>query len=207
MQSWHLIEGHKKLYLEGSCPTKLNDVEVLDYFDIVPKDCQWIKQKQPKKANRFWFKAQTIYHAINEKPSRYVCWIDADVQALDNCVIDTNLEGYLFSAMQFLNSGFGAKIGIESGLMVFDTEHELIDKFSNEFISYWETGKVFELIRPYDALVMDEMASKYGFKNMTFDNSIKAYAGEDSFKYTQYKGKLFHYIGKHNKAKIQDDIT
>lgn len=186
------------MFAEGSFKP-IDDVEVVDFKDIVFDECKWLSKKRPSKATRFWFKAMTIYHALREKYSRYIIWVDADVMVVESLVLDIDLQGNPFAAMHFSNGGVGATPGIESGLMIFDTEHPMIDLLAEEYISFWEEEKLFGLRRPYDTCVIDEIAQTYGFLNLVPANTKKLVPGSNSFEYTELAKYLIHYIGKNNK--------
>jgi hypothetical protein len=198
INTWDKLPGRKIMFAEGSF-SPIDAVEVVDFKDIVFDNCKWLSKKRPNKATRFWFKAMTIYHALKEKYSRYIVWIDADVMVIESPVLDVDLQGNPFAAMHFVNGGVGATPGIESGLMIFDTEHPEIDILAEEYISFWEEEKLFDLRRPYDTCVIDEIAQKYGFLNLVPENTKKLVPGSNSFEYTELAKYLIHHIGKDNK--------
>lgn len=187
------------MFAEGEFST-VPEVELVNFDSIVFENCKWLSKKRPNKATRFWFKAMTIYNALKEKYSRYIIWIDADVMVKESPIMQIDLRDKPFAAMHFINGGVNATPGIESGLMIFDTEHPDIDQLAEEYISFWEEEKLFELRRPYDTCVIDEIAEKYGFLNMVPPNTKKLIPGSNSFEYTELDKYLIHYIGKDNKG-------
>lgn len=198
INTWDKLPGRKIMFTEGNF-TPIDAVEVVDFNDIIFDDCKWLSKKRPNKATRFWFKGMTIYNALKKKYSRYVIWIDADVMVLETPKLNLDLQDRPFAAMHFINGGINATPGIESGLMIFDTEHPDIDSLAEEYISYWEEEKLFDLRRPYDTCVIDEIAKKYGFLNLVPANTKKLIPGSNSFEYTDLAKYLIHYIGKNNK--------
>jgi len=205
IETWHLLKGRKILFLEGDSNYKFPDVDIVNFEKILDRNnCNWIKKKRPFKAYRFWFKGYSIYYAVKNKISKYVCWIDADVKALTEVSINLDLKNYPFAAMEFENGKHGGTRGIESGLIVFDTSHPKIDQLIKDYINFWEDETIFDLVRPYDACVLDEIGEKYNFLNLCPVTAKKELMGEDSFKYTDFKNKLYHYIGKSNKKIISE---
>lgn len=206
IKSWSMLPGNKILYAEGEIKD-IENISVIDFFSTIKKDCSWIRKKRPTKAHRFWFKGQTIYHALKQKYSRFIIWIDADVKAISSPILQNkHIQNYIFSAMEFENGGFDGIRGIESGFMIFDTHHERIDELAEEYISYWENETIFNLRRPYDTQVIDEIGKKFGFLNLVGPNTFKK-IGENSFLYTDFSKNLIHFIGKENKRKINETMA
>lgn len=199
INTWNKLPGRKIMFAEGKFST-IPEIEMTDFESIVFENCRWRSKKRPNKATRFWFKAMTIYNSLKKKYSRYIIWIDADVMVLETPILNLDLKDKPFAAMHFINGGIEATPGIESGLMIFDTQHPDIDLLADEYISYWEEEKLFELRRPYDTCVIDEIAKKYSFLNLVPENTKKLIHGSNSFAYTDLDKYLLHYIGKKNKG-------
>jgi len=208
IDTWNNLPGNKKLFLDGDADV-IPEIEKHDFWSIVNKDNSWwLKEWRPNKAHRFWFKGHTIYHALKEKYSRYVVWIDADVLVKKEIPEDMiNTDGYPFAMMEFKHSLYpeGHLLGkaIESGLQIFDTFHPDIDNIREDYYSYWETGKIFELYRPYDGWVSTAISKKYNFLNLVKHTHEKRFVGENTFIYTDFSDYLIHFLGKGNKEEIK----
>ena len=201
INTWNKLPGRKIMFAEGDFKT-IDSIDLINFKDIIFNDCRWLSKKRPYKATRFWFKGMTIYNALKKKYSRYIIWIDADVMVLETPILNIDLQNNPFAAMHFINGGYGATPGIESGLMIFDTSHPSIDSLAEDYISFWEEEKLFSLRRPYDSCVIDEIAKTYGFLNLVPENTKKLMPGSNSFEYTNLAKYLIHYIGKNNKEII-----
>lgn len=211
IDSWHLLPGRRILFLDGEATVR-PEIETQDFWLTVDRDkSHWLQQPRPKKAHRFWFKGHTIYHALKQKFTRYVVWIDADVlvtKSMPAGMITT--DGYAFAMMEFKHSLFpeGHSWGraIESGFQIFDTEHYQIDAIAEEYYAFWETGKIFELFRPYDSWVSTAVSKQHSFLNLVKYNNEKRFIGENTFLYTDFADYMIHFLGKGNKEQIKNYV-
>jgi hypothetical protein len=208
IDTWHQLPGKKILYMDG-VSSVIPDIEVIDFWSTVDRTkSAWLSDSRPKKAHRFWFKGHTVYHALKEKYSKYVIWLDADVLVEKPPTLEMlDIGDYPFAMMEFKHSLYpeGHLLGkaIESGLQIFNLHHNDIDTIRDEYYNYWESGKIFELYRPYDGWVSTEISKKYKFLNLVNATHEKRFVGENTFLYTKFKDYLIHFLGKHNKAEIK----
>jgi hypothetical protein len=208
IDTWHLLPGRKILFLDGESEV-IPEIEVIDFWKTIDKDLSiWLSKPRPKKAHRFWFKGHTIYHALKEKYSKYVIWLDADVLVEKSPTIEMlDIGNYPFAMMEFKHSLYpeGHLLGraIESGLQIFNTSHSDIDKIRDDYYNYWESGEIFDLYKPYDGWVSTAISKKYNFLNLVNVTHEKRFVGENTFKYTKFKDYMIHFLGKHNKEEIK----
>ena len=208
INTWNLLPGRKILFLDGSAEV-IPDIEVIDFWQTIDKNSSnWLSETRPKKAHRFWFKGHTIYHSLKEKYSKYIIWIDADVLVEKSPSIEMlEIGNFPFAMMEFKHSLYpeGHLLGraIESGLQIFNILHPDIDKIRDEYYDYWESGKIFDLYRPYDGWVSTAISKKYNFLNLVNVDHEKRFVGENTFKYTKFKDYMIHFLGKHNKEEIK----
>jgi hypothetical protein len=209
IDTWNQLPGRKILFLDGTAEV-IPEVEVIDFWSTVDKSkSKWLTQAKPsKKAHRFWFKGHTLYHALKQKYSKYVIWIDADVFVKDSIPKELlEIKNFPFAMMEFKHSLYpeGHLLGraVESGLQIFDTEHPDIDQITEDYYSYWENGTIFDLYKPYDGWVSTAISEKYNFLNLVNIAHDKRYVGENTFLYTDFKDYLIHFLGKDNKTEIK----
>lgn len=208
IDTWSILPGRKILFLDGIAEV-IPEIEAIDFWSTVDHNSsKWLSKSRPKKANRFWFKGHTIYHALKEKYSKFVIWIDADVLVKKTPPLDLlDIKDYVVAMMEFKHSLYpeGHLLGkaIESGLQIFNTEHRDLDKLREEYYDYWESEKIFNLYRPFDGWVSTEISKKYNFLNLVDCEHEKRFVGENTFLYTEFKDYFIHFLGKHNKQEIK----
>ena len=151
-------------YAEKHDPVFNQRVNVLDFNTTCPewleyythiknlsKTLQNNKEKNRlKKALRWSFKMFTLLHALKNKETRYVIWMDADVYAskspsdnwLDSVLKNKCIAGQLEHVKGFPH--------VETGILIIDTEHPDIQKI----ISWIEKGYIQKHIlnesKPWD---------------------------------------------------------
>jgi hypothetical protein len=201
IQTWDKLPGKKILFVSESLSKNIEDIEILNFWNIVNPNQQWLSKSRPNKAHRFWFKGYTIYYALQKKFSKYVIWIDADVFVNKNVPIDLiTTNNFALSIMDF-ESNIGTKL-VETGLQIFNTEHNEINAYAKDYINYWNSEQIFNLPKPYDNYVTTDLVKNFKYNSLCTKGKIKKF-GENSFLYTNFKGYLNHFIGKGNKKKLE----
>lgn len=207
IETWGLLPGKKILFLDGKQQT-LNNIEVIDFWSKVDDRFQWPKEPRPTKAHRFWFKAYSLYYSLTNFKDDYVIWIDADVYAnhtFDKELLD--IKDHLFSTMWFKsNIKEKPEYVAETGLQIFNMKHVDIKKYAEEYISYWETLKLYDLYRGYDGYVTGDLIPKYDFVNLVDKDHSSRFPGQNTFEFTRFSKFLTHYLGIENKDKLKNKI-
>jgi hypothetical protein len=204
IDTWYLLPGEKILLMDGGLET-INEVTVKDFWNLIGRDYNWLKEPRPTKANRFWFKGMSLYYALKNFKTDYVVWIDADVfvsSEIDIKLLD--IGNNLFSTMYFksYNSEKPAYVA-ETGLQIFNMHHKDIEKYADEYFNYWESLEILNLYRAYDGYVTGALVPKYDFKNLVVKDDSTRKPLQNTFEFTNFSNHLVHYLGIENKRKLE----
>jgi hypothetical protein len=137
-----------KIYVNGMDVSQFNHnkVELVDYDTEIPEQQEWVKlfnsnsrhgQWDKDLAIKFSYKSFVMLNALKNINDGYVIWLDAD------CIfIDDNFEDW---PKKLLNDTFIAcqredgSEHVESGIVIFDSEHidkqKYIDKFESLYLT------------------------------------------------------------------------
>lgn len=199
IESWTNLTGNKILFSEDgfSLPsfTNKNLKEYSKNISNFSKKRAWY---------RFYNKALATHIALKEADTRFVIWLDSDIEVLQPLEYNTPVEEGMASIFypfteEKIKSLKKSKhtYGADTGIMIFDKEY-LNPNFADEYIDYWHKGKGLTLDSSKDAWVFCDMSTRYSYKNLMFENKLLP-AGMNYFDYTMFKGTLYHYIGKNQK--------
>jgi hypothetical protein len=141
-----------KIYVNGMDVSKFNydRIEVVDYDTEIPEQQKWVKLFNSNSKHGQWdkdlgikfsYKSFVMLNALKNINDGYVIWLDAD------CVfINDNFEGW---PEQLLNDTFMAcqredgSEHVESGIVIFDSEHTNKQKYINKFESLYMLPEEF----------------------------------------------------------------
>jgi hypothetical protein len=167
-------------------------LDVADYLDVKTK------------VRKFWGKSCAQIHAIRNRPlDTRVIWLDADMEQLKP--VSANMFDFSFKPpVAMMKSNTWSEDCYESGLVIFNQQHEKLTLFANQYEKFWKNEEdLLGLFRPYDAMVLGAMAEKRGFLNLCNQDCDN----KDALEYTDYKGYFKHWINKENKAKLKEQIS
>lgn len=195
IDSWININGNKILFSEdGFSLSGFTNKNLKDYS-------QDISSFSKKRAwYRFYNKALATYVALKETDTRFVIWLDSDIEVLQHLEYSTPIEEGMASIFypftdEKIKSLKKSKhtYGADTGMMIFDKEY-LNPNFADEYINYWHKGNGLNLDSFKDAWVFCDMSTRYPCKNLMLEYKLLP-PGTNYFEYTQFKGILIHYIG------------
>lgn len=176
-----------------------------DFYSYILEQTKNVDEKKKnwyKKALRWSFKMYTVLDALRNPQTRYVIWLDADVKA--NYTPDTN---WLNSCLK--NTCLAAQLEhikegnhIETGIMIFDTQHPDIEKIKNWISLGYEDKNVLKERKAWDGIWMAKLlvSNTVSWNNLDMvikQNTAQAFSN-DKLKW------LTHKVGDHkfNATKI-----
>lgn len=166
LPSWETLPGDKFLI------TDLLDVrehffKIVNLDKILNLESNFIKNFQSsKKVYNFWKKMQSQCWAIkNLKTYDWVVLLDTDVENInfDEKMFDEHLEK-IKENNQLWGIGFKRNLfndSIDSGVIIVNMLHPDVDVAFDEYETFWNQGKIYDLKKAYDGNVMVEMLKKY----------------------------------------------
>jgi hypothetical protein len=200
LDSWNLISQKKVLFSEEGL--LLDGFEIIDIDQLI-EDTGFFKKKRKSVVNRFYRKALSISWALKNIESRYIVWLDSDIEILKPLDIFPKFEkSYATIFYPWDNDSLSTPNkfyanGVDTGIIIFDKE-KLDKSFADEYINYWHEEKILNLEKEKDTYVIVDMATKYVPSNLMNEYLILPVAS-NYFDYTDFSGYFFHYLGKHNK--------
>lgn len=209
-----------KIWIDGMTQEELDDIsvdgklEVVDYHAHIPAQAQWKEMfEQTSRHNahvkqlsvKFSFKSFVISKGLRENTHRYVIWLDADCvfKSSDFDNFATNILKGKFVACQ-KESGSDH---VESGIIVFDTEHQDRQTFIDRFEGYYH-GDVNSFVELFDGFVINrtlvntpidyvDLNEVYGLRGVQSDPSL-------TFLNPEISKRFHHNIGITGKRNYED---
>jgi hypothetical protein len=207
IRTWYNLPGRKIMLFDGAFPSDIPFVELVDYWKVIDKNNSWFSKKQSKKIVRLSYKAWVIHWAIKNVNCNRLVWIDADMgvhKPVPEDLVDNSDN--LWSSLKF-NRTAGAPLdtninAVETGLQIFNMNHPDIQKYADDYIDYYNSGKVYNLYRAYDNWVSSDIINYYPIDNLVLDPDVIRDVGDDTMLHTRFSGYMTHYLGKGTKEKI-----
>ena len=194
--------------------------EIIIYIDQKEGNLDWLDQVPHKKrllyvpsltvsehinnrtkVKKFWGKSCAQIHAIRNRPlDTRIIWLDADVEQVSS-VKPEIFEFYFDQAVAMMKSNDYSEDCYESGLVIFNESYKKLSLFATHYEKFWKTEeKLLSLFRPYDAMVLGELAQEKGFLNLVHtpcDN-------KDALENTRFSEYFKHWINKDNKKVLRE---
>lgn len=164
-------------------------LEVAEYIDVKTK------------VRKFWGKSNAQFDAVrNREDDTRVVWLDADMEQKTKIPKDA----FTFSfpqAVAMMRSSTKIADRFETGLVIFNQEHEKLNLFIKQYEAFWKNDEeLLTLLRPYDAMVLGTLAEKRGFHNLCRSECDNI----NALKNTKFADYFRHWINKENKAKLKE---
>jgi hypothetical protein len=156
------------------------------------------------KAIRWSFKSFVIHCELTRKEKRYIIWLDGDVSTIgpiEQDIAKKLLKGNVIAGQIEYVKG---QKHIESGIVVFDTEHPDCEKIIDHIKSGYIDMQVLTLPKPWDGFWLAKLLeSNIDFTDMHKESS----RGMKPFANKYIVNSLIHNVGK-QKLKLNDlDLT
>lgn len=151
-------------------------------------------------ALRFSFKAYSLHRVFRELQlhSRFVGWIDSDVVCLKKFDLSSLAEvlpsdGTLASYLG--RDSFPAPNPYsECSLFIVDHDKAAGSEFIDEYIRFYDSGEVFELVEWHDCMVFDEVRKKYEVAGYSFKDLSGPFKSSEHPFINSELGKFFDHL-------------
>jgi hypothetical protein len=207
-----------KIYVNGMDVSKFNydTIEVVDYDTEIPEQYEWVKlfnsnskhgQWDKDLAIKFSYKSFVMLNALKNINDDYVIWLDAD------CIfIDDNFEDW---PKKLLNDTFIAcqredgSEHVESGIVIFDSEHIDKQKYIDKFESLYLTPAEFNNFGQFfDGYAIGRTLSSINIPHINLNQNygiggIQSDPG-CTFLNPQIKNRFIHNIGITGKTQYRE---
>lgn len=187
---------------------------VLNFYSCIPEQ-QKFKEKiiletqglqtKPKnrlaKALRWSYKSYAIWYALSNIEADYIVWLDGDIETIAQIsptLITKNAKQNLIVAYPQLIDG---EVHIESGLVIFNKQHPLINKVIDHYYQGYHNYQVLDLNKPWDGFWLAKIFNDAEISNASdlskdpykkLFKHFKHHVGKDKFKNTE----LNKYLGR-----------
>lgn len=193
LDSWANIQDKKILYSEDGFAHPLFENRSITF-----------EKNFGKRVMRFYSKALAIFDGLKKCNTRYLIWLDSDVEITQPLDFFPTIKKPISSMfypfaknVQLSLIDIKHSYGVDTGIIIFDLE-TLDNNFADEYISYWKTNKLFEIYAPKDTWVLCDLTLKYDYQNLITE--YKEYpVGANYFEFTDFKDYFIHHIGKNQK--------
>jgi hypothetical protein len=190
----------------------------VDWFDEIPFKKKLLHvpslevsedYEMKTKVRKFWGKSCAQFDAVRTRgDNTRVIWLDADMEQLTKGQLDKKLFNFTFrDAVAMMRSNTHTQDKYESGLVIFNQQHEKLNLFIKQYEGLWQDkDELSSLYRPYDAMVLGAVAEKRGFYNLCQNIT----ENKNALLHTNFRKYFKHWINKENKSKLQkekNDIT
>jgi hypothetical protein len=153
---------------------------------------------ESKKTYKFFKKAFCIWYALKNYQDKYksIIWLDTDV--LVKKPFDVN--EFLPNQDQIFSTIIHGQHGCDSGFVAFNTDYPDFDKFVDEYIDYYLSGRIYQMHNPWDAYILEDFSKRMPVKNLFSGKPSKEDCG---FQNTLLDPYLDHYWGKKGKIELE----
>lgn len=175
LPSWNKLPGDKNI-VHNSDIINIEHLEITQWDDVANKNSKffnYIQNNYSKKVYGFWRKMQSQVWAVRKfkKTHDFVILLDTDIE-----ILDFDSENFEIELKKFVESNLPWATGRshsrlhDSGFIIFNANHPMLDELINHYENIWEEGKIFELEKAYDGHAVESMFEKYpSYKIMNTD--------------------------------------
>lgn len=193
LPTWKYLKGKKMIMAENMPDFKYEDIEIVDAAVAYPKkDIHW---NISGKKHKFWKKGKCFIWALRNIKTRYLIWLDSDVKVFS----EPNLLRFMPLEDQVASIICGNLKQAESGFVIIDRNHPLLDQWLKVYEDAWYNGIVDTLHRPWDNDVL-----WYAIKELPHRNLSKSVQkSPQGFEDTDLLDYMYHYSGKRQKELVR----
>jgi hypothetical protein len=191
--SWQELPGDKFLICDNA-ELSVPNINIVPWDTVVDPDAKFPKiHSRGRKQTNFWRKMQSQVWAINNlKNYDWLVLLDTDIE-----VYQLNLESIYNIITQLSEKNLLWATGesqdgfLDAGVIIINTAHPELDKFTEVYKDFWESGKIKSLEHGYDGDVVVEMLKMYeSLKIRNFNHGQGMHS---------YNFGLFHWGSKESK--------
>jgi hypothetical protein len=208
LPSWKKLPGDKNI-VHDSAAIRLPFLSITQYNDIEDKDCEFLKTNPNKKPWSFWRKMQSQVWAVRnfKKDYDFVILLDTDIEVLDFEInkFEKELDKFVESNLPWATGRSQSRLH-DSGFIIFNTKHSLLDKVIDTYEDIWESGAIHKLAKPYDGHAVESMFDKYpSYKIMNTDYGRGMHVYDLGF--VHYGSKLPKALRQENPGKAGKELV
>lgn len=179
LPSWSNLPGDKFIVTESES-VKVKNLNTVDWNTVVDADANFLKLTVKTKQINFWRKMQAqVWAAKNLRDCDFLILLDTDIEVLnfDAAAFEKILDEFLASGKLWA-IGESQRNQIDSGHIILNTKHHNYAKLIDEYEDYWNSGKIFDLYRPYDGFVVQALMNTYDYfklRNRDYGSGLHVY--------------------------------
>lgn len=171
LPSWVKLPGEKYV-IHDSDIIKIKGLHVIDWKIVPNNNSKFLKATDRKKSLNFWRKMQSQVWAVrNLKNSDYIVLLDTDIEVLnfDQDLFEQQMKNFKESGYVWATGRSQSRLH-DSGFIVFDVNHPLLNEVIDYYENIWESGNIFKLSKSYDGNAVESMFETYpSYKIMNTD--------------------------------------
>jgi hypothetical protein len=177
--SWQRLPGGKYIISD----TKLPDTsfaKTIAWNTVVNNNANFLKLTTRLKPLNFWKKMQSQVWAIrNLTNCDFLILLDTDIE-----ILDFDEELFLKEMEKLVESNYvwatgeSNRGGHDSGFIVLNMKHSLLEELTDYYENIWESGDIFKLEKWYDGHAVESMFERYPsykIKNRDYGAGLHVY--------------------------------
>ena len=208
LPSWKNLPGDV-VFVWDDKPVDLGFGTVYNFWkEIAPPNDPWLTEGLGgTKADRFWKKSRTQVWAAR-KFKGLVVWLDTDISINQHLSKSKAIELLHPRDKVWATLIPGDPLDLETGIVAFNTMHELCQSFVSEYSKGWYNGEIHKLRQPYDNHMIQSLMEKYPCKSFCKDHvqwplvDESHRTNEFSIHYSSLAEYFTHHIGILNKNDV-----
>lgn len=162
LPSWAKLPGEKYIITDKKKLT-IKTITRIDWSSVPNYQSNFLKSTTGSKSLNFWKKMQSQVWAIrNLKDCDFLVLLDTDIEILDfnQELFEKELNNFIQSSYVWA-TGQSNRKGHDSGFIVLNMNHSLLEELTNYYENIWESGNIFKLAKWYDGHAVESMFEKY----------------------------------------------
>lgn len=180
LPSWSKLPGDKNI-IHDDVLIKIKDIDITPWSTVPNNDSKFLEISPNKKPWGFWRKMQSQVWAYRNFKNDYdfIILLDTDIEVLDfeEKKFEEELDKFIESKLPWA-TGQSQRRGHDSGFIILNTAHELIEEVMTHYENIWESGAILELKKPYDGHAVESMFNlypSYKIKNLDWGKGFHTY--------------------------------
>lgn len=179
LPSWKKLPGNKFI-IHDSNKINIEDLKIVPWQQVQNPNAKFLAITKKSKPLNFWRKMQSQVWAIrNLKNCDFLILLDTDIEILD---FNTELFYKELECLKESNlvwaTGESNRRGHDSGFIVLNMKHPILEELTDHYENIWESGKILELEKWYDGHAVESMFEKYPsykIKNRDYGSGLHLY--------------------------------
>jgi hypothetical protein len=199
------------IYVDSPIQVSNEKIKIINYNTAIPHHKSWCAQFDSRYSNgngiyakkmgvRFSYKSFVMMHALENNKDCYVIWLDGD------CIFKRNQDFSTFPESLLNGKGIasqrehnGGNDHMESGVVIFDVDHEDCKKFLDKFKQNYEIETIIHMSSPYDGFIIcksiDQTQISYVNLNDEYGRGGIQSDPNETFLHPEINKRFHHNIG------------